>query len=521
MYVLDSVKDTLFVYDLQTGELRAEHRLDKLNKSPRGLWSDGVTFWVSDGGAKRLFAYEFDDSGMTRNEDLEFTFRSLLRAGNGAPRGIWSDGHIIYVVDEQDQRAYSYNLPDAIITLLSSLTVSDVEFGEFYAGELEYRGTVDAGLVQTTVEASAAHEGALIVIAPDDADADPANGHQVAIAEGTVIEVAVSSADGSRTRRYRVLIEIVNRAPLAAEIAALELTAGGEPARLNLAEFFSDPDGDPLSYTVGAAANPEVATVALTDAVLTITPLSVGETSFNLSAGDSELESETRTVAVIVETANRAPLALEIPALELTAGGEPAQLNLAEWFSDPDGDPLSYTVGAASDAGVLTVALTGGVVTVTPIGAGTATVAVTASDGELSSETRSVTLTIEAAAPPPEVRIAARRTASGSVEFAVQLRAVDASWGERLLPRARFLPAEAELGGWLFSSPLELEPAQLSLRIAARPLAGGRVEFALQQRRGSGEWSDLMLPPARFLPAAAGPNWRTSSALVLDDGREP
>ena len=111
MYVLDSVKDALFVYDLESGDLMAEHALDKLNRSPRGIWSDGVTIWVSDDGAKRLFAYEFEDAALVRNEDLEFTFRSLLKAGNGSPRGIWSDGDVIFVVDEQDDKVYTYNIP--------------------------------------------------------------------------------------------------------------------------------------------------------------------------------------------------------------------------------------------------------------------------------------------------------------------------------------------------------------------------------------------------------------------------
>ena len=155
--MLDAVQDALFVYDLETGELLAEHALDKLNKSPRGIWSDGVTIWVSDDGAKRLFAYEFEEGELVRVEQLEFTFRSLLRAGNGNPRGIWSDGDIMYVVDEQDDKVYTYNLPDAIIALLSTLTLSDIDFGEFSAREPEHTAIVDASIVATTVEASAGH----------------------------------------------------------------------------------------------------------------------------------------------------------------------------------------------------------------------------------------------------------------------------------------------------------------------------------------------------------------------------
>ena len=41
----------------RAGELLAEYELDAANDDPRGIWSDGVTIWVSDHGAKRLFAY--------------------------------------------------------------------------------------------------------------------------------------------------------------------------------------------------------------------------------------------------------------------------------------------------------------------------------------------------------------------------------------------------------------------------------------------------------------------------------
>ena len=140
IYVLDSVKHALFVYDFATRELLAEYPLDKLNRSPRGIWSDGVTIWVSDDGAKRLFAYELDGEALTRNEDLEFSFRSLLKAGNGNPRGIWSDGDVVYVADEQDDKLYTYNLPDSIIAQLASLSLNELELDEFSPNRFEYGG---------------------------------------------------------------------------------------------------------------------------------------------------------------------------------------------------------------------------------------------------------------------------------------------------------------------------------------------------------------------------------------------
>ena len=223
MLVLDSVKDALFAYDLDSGRLLAEFPLDKLNKSPRGIWSDSFTIWVSDDGAKRIFAYRIERETLNRYEDQEFTFRSLLKAGNGEARGIWSDGDVIFVADEQDDHVYTYNLPDAIDARLASLTLSGVEFGEFSARQTDYAAVVDAGLPTTTVEAEAAQAKAKVVILPADADVDPENGHQAELIDGQDITVAVTSEDGSRTLIYRVAIS--------------HCLSGLSEARLSLAQF--------------------------------------------------------------------------------------------------------------------------------------------------------------------------------------------------------------------------------------------------------------------------------------------
>ena len=102
--------------------------------------------------------------------------------------------------------------------------------------------------------------------------------------------------------------------------------------------------------------------------------------------------------------------------------------------------------------------------------------------------------------PPIEVRITAQRLEDGRTEFAIQQREGD-GWSDRIAPRARFLPAEPPLDRWLVSTPVTIAvPTEVEVRIAARRLEDGRIEFALQQRQGDG-WSDRIAPPARFLPA--------------------
>ena len=51
-----------------------------------------------------------------------------------------------------------------------------------------------------------------------------------------------------------------------------------------------------------------------------------------------------------------------------------------------------------------------------------------------------------------EVRVSVRPLEDGRSEVAVQFRQADGSWGERVLPQRRFVPADAEAGRWLNSS---------------------------------------------------------------------
>ena len=213
MWVLDSRADALFVYDFESGELLAEYELASANGDPHGVWSDGVTVWVSDHGAKRLFAYRLPAPEAPAAEDAEpqdlervsdEEFKELSKASNNSPRGIWSDGDVMYVADASDGKVYSYNMPDAIDARLASLSLSGVDIGEFSSSRTEYEAVVADGVTETTVEAEAMQRRTDVAIDPPDADGDDANGHQIALAGLAEVIVTVTSQDGSRSKTYRV-----------------------------------------------------------------------------------------------------------------------------------------------------------------------------------------------------------------------------------------------------------------------------------------------------------------------------
>ena len=209
MWVLDGGKDSLFAYDLASGELLAEYALDSANDDPHGIFFDGVTFWVSDHGEKRLFAYRIEagedgEHELARNRDEEFPNTVLSRASNNSPRGLWSDGDVMYVADASDDKVYSYNMPDAIDARLAALTLSGVDIGEFSSDRTEYDGVAGEGVTETTIEATTVQRRTDVAIHPPDADGDDTNGYQVALQGVEEITVTVTSADGSREKVYRV-----------------------------------------------------------------------------------------------------------------------------------------------------------------------------------------------------------------------------------------------------------------------------------------------------------------------------
>ena len=118
------------------------------------------------------------------------------------------------------------------------------------------------------------------------------------------------------------------------------------------------------------------------------------------------------------EAINRPPLAVgTIPAQTLTVGGSDASVNVSGHFQDQDSNRLIYTA-TLDNTGVVTVSVSGAVVTITPKGVGSATVTVMASDGTLTT-TQSIAVTVKAASTTavcdrtPQVRDAILAMISG------------------------------------------------------------------------------------------------------------
>ena len=92
---------------------------------------------------------------------------------------------------------------------------------------------------------------------------------------------------------------------------------------------------------------------------------------------------------------NRAPTASgAIPEQALTVNGAAVAMDVAPYFVDPNGDPLTYSA-VSSNAGVVTTSVSGSTVMLTPVSAGAATTTVTARDLGGLTATQSVAVTVD------------------------------------------------------------------------------------------------------------------------------
>ena len=246
----------------------------------------------------------------------------------------------------------------------------------------------------------------------------------VAAGRAVVMVTAGDPHDGYVTQAVTVTVW-ANAAPEAAQpIPPQTLLAGAPSEPLDLAPYFHDPDGDPLAYTA-ISDNPAVlvAEVAAGGSRLTLRGVAAGDAVVTVTARDPYGEHAGQTLAVTVRT-NAAPeVAQPIPPQTLLAGAASDPLDLAPYFHDPDGDPLTYAAVSANPE-VATAAVTDRLFTLAGVAVGSAAVTVTARDPHDATASQTVTVTVTVADPAWVQAWIARfgRTVSGQVLDGVQER---------------------------------------------------------------------------------------------------
>ena len=116
MWVVDAVDAKIYAYNLATKQRDSDKDFDTLdaagNDAPRGLWSDGSTMWVADDADEKLYAYDMGTKARMSSEDFNTLYR-VDEFGDdpfAQPEGIWSNGDIMWVADENDDALHAYDM---------------------------------------------------------------------------------------------------------------------------------------------------------------------------------------------------------------------------------------------------------------------------------------------------------------------------------------------------------------------------------------------------------------------------
>ena len=186
-----------------------------------------------------------------------------------------------------------------------------------------------------------------------------------------------------------------NRAPLASGSISPQTVAVGETVTVNVASYFTDPDGDALTF-VATSSNAATASVAVSGSVVTVTAAARGVATVTVTARDSGGQSAQLTFTVTVP--NQAPVTVDDVPAQTIFVGDTASVDVAAYFSDPDGDALTYSV-ESSDATAVSASVAGSVVSLNAITQGMSTVTVTARDPDGLSAQQSIAVTVPNRAP--------------------------------------------------------------------------------------------------------------------------
>ncbi|MXX54551.1 MAG: hypothetical protein F4X11_10390 [Acidobacteria bacterium] len=213
--------------------------------------------------------------------------------------------------------------------------------------------------------------------------------------------MTITASDDERataTQQVSVTVPQPNRAPRPEGAIPAQTVEVGRGATVNASRYFSDPDGDVLTYAA-SSSNGGVAGASVSGSTVTITAVSPGSATITVTARDPDGLTATQQARVTVPQPNRAPRPVgTVPSQTLNPGGS-ATVNASQYFSDPDGDPLTYST-ISSNSGVATASVSGSTVRIRAMNAGSATITVTARDpGGLSAAQR-VSVRVQSAGAP-------------------------------------------------------------------------------------------------------------------------
>ena len=130
----------------------------------------------------------------------------------------------------------------------------------------------------------------------------------------------------------------------------------GSNSTLDVGEFFRDPDNDRLRY-VPTSSDTSVVTASVSGSTVVFNMVRPGATTMTVIAIDPTGGTAFQSFAITVQPANVAPEA-EGTIQDQVVGAVPLSIDIDSYFSDADGDNLTYTA-ESDNVEAITVDMTG------------------------------------------------------------------------------------------------------------------------------------------------------------------
>lgn len=200
----------------------------------------------------------------------------------------------------------------------------------------------------------------------------------VARAKGTATVTVTAADPAGEAAEQSFTVTVPNRPPFVTDTIPGDTILLGDTVDLDLTAHFSDPDGDELDFSA-ESSEPAVATARTAGATLVVVPLAPGRTTVTVTATDPEGLTVAQEFDVSAMYPNRAPVAEGMIANRVIHVGSTDSLDVSSYFSDPDGDSLSYTATTSRRIRV-TVAVHGSTIALTAVSLGNSAITITARD---------------------------------------------------------------------------------------------------------------------------------------------
>ncbi|HNP18448.1 MAG TPA: S8 family serine peptidase [Fulvivirga sp.] len=198
--------------------------------------------------------------------------------------------------------------------------------------------------------------------------------------EYAVTFTAIDEFDAESQMTLNIYVENSNRAPEVILNDELAYAVVGQTDQRNYTDYFMDPDGDEMTYNV-SIANDSIATVFHSKNRFIVETTKEGETEVTLTATDSHgaMSNATLVLSVGTSVVNNAPEVLKSDDLVYTSVGFTDKLIFTDYFSDADGDDLSFKVMSNDESVALTFSTDTGF-TVLTVAEGSTSIVLTATD---------------------------------------------------------------------------------------------------------------------------------------------